>query len=299
MIIAGGTGVLGKLLSNAFIRQGWEVVVLSRSPADTPGKVKHVQWDGCTIGNWAAALEDATAVVNLAGQSINTRYTTKNKKEILASRTRSTAILGKAISRCHQPPAVWINAGGISGFEPTTTIFTERDIPTGTGFLAELSKQWEAAFTQADTPATRKVQLRMSPVLLSKGGMLAPLVSLTKWGLGGTVGKGDQYISWIHERDFVKLIVWIIDHARVAGVIHASSPNPVTNAEFMRALRQEVGVSIAIPTPDWAVRLGASVIGTDPQLALDGHRVVSHVLAEAGFQFDFPEIRGALQNLML
>src|SRR5690606_32354562 len=159
--------------------------------------------------------------------------------------------------------------------------------------------QWEAAFANASTPMTRKTQLRIGAVLLSKGGMLAPLAKLAKLGLGGTVGRGDQYVSWIHERDFVKLIDWLMKNEHISGVIHASSPNPVSNADFMRALRKRVGVPMGIPTPAWAVRLGAWVIGTEPKLALEGRRVVSSVLEKAGFQFDFPEMQGALRNLML
>lgn len=299
IIIAGGTGALGTLLTNAYTEQGWEVVVLSRSGSGAVENARLTHWNGRTIGEWAGELEGATAVVNLVGRPVDTRFTAKHKREILESRVMSTRVIGEAISRSRHPPAVWINAGGISIYQPSAATHTERDRPEGTDFLAQVSQEWEAALANAATPKTRKVQLRMGAVLLSEGGMLGTLVKLAKLGLGGTVGRGDQYVSWIHEHDFVKLVGWLIRRGHTSGAIHASSPNPVTNADFMQALRKRVGAHVGIPTPTWAVRLGAWFIGTEPQLALDGRRVVSHVLEEEGFHFDFPEIQGALHHLML
>ncbi len=299
IIIAGGTGALGTLLSNAYTEQRWEVVVLGRAGYQVPGNARYVRWNASTLGDWADELEGATAVVNLAGRSVNTRFTAKNKREILDSRVWTTKLIGEAISRCRHPPAVWINAGGISIYPPSATTFTESDRPKGTDFLAQVSQQWEAAFANAITPVTRKVQLRISSVLLSRGGMLGPLVKLAKLGLGGTVGRGDQYVSWIHQDDFVRLVDWLIKNEHVDGLVHASSPNPVTNADFMQALRRKIGVPVGMPNPAWAVSLGAWLIGTEPQLALDGRRVVSRVLEEAGFQFNFPELNVALRNLTL
>ncbi|MFB2118173.1 TIGR01777 family oxidoreductase [Parapedobacter sp. 2B3] len=299
IIIAGGAGVLGMLLSDVYTEQGWEVVVLSRTGFRVSGNIRYTYWNGYTLGDWTRELEGATAVINLAGQSINTRFTAKKKQEILDSRVLTTTLIGDAIAGCKHPPAVWINAGGISIFEPSSTLFTEQDPPNGTGFLAQVSKQWEAAFADANVPATRKVQLRISSVLLSKGGMLDPLVKLVRLGLGGTVGPGNQYVSWIHERDFAKLVGWIITNDSVEGIVHACSPNPVTNKAFMEALRRRLRVSIGIPAPAWAVRLGARVIGTEPQLALDGHRVVSKILRDEDFRFDYPDVAHALDNLLL
>ena len=290
---------MGTLLRDAYAKQGWEVVVLGRSPSRTLPNAKLVHWDGCTLDDWADVLEGATAVVNLAGRPINTRFTAKNKSAIMDSRVFSTAVIGEAIGRCQTPPRVWINAGGISVFAPSAVQRTEEDLPDGTGFLAAVSQHWEAAFADAAAPATRKILLRISPVLLAHGGTLAPLVRLAKLGLGGAVGSGNQYMSWIHQDDFVKLVQWLVGHEGMAGTIHACSPHPLTNADFMRALRKRIGAPFGIPAPAWAVRLGAPLIGVEPQLALDGYRVTSHVLKEAGFPFDFPELGAALRNLML
>ncbi|MGV3761211.1 TIGR01777 family oxidoreductase [Parapedobacter sp.] len=299
IIIAGGTGALGTLLSKAYSELGWEVVVLGRSESPMLRKARYIRWDGRSLGDWAGELDSATAILNLAGRPVDTRFTAKNKREILQSRVLTTTVIGEAIARCPTPPEVWINAGGISIFEPSSVLINENDVPDGMGFLAWVSRQWEASFADADTPTTRKVQLRMGSVLLSKGGMLAPLVKLAKLGLGGTVGPGNQYVSWIHEGDFVKLIDWLVARKSIMGVIHACSPNPVKNETFMRALRKRINAPIGLPTPTWMVRWGARLIGTEPQLALDGHRVTSKVLRDAGFQFDYPDVGHALDNLML
>ena len=299
IVIAGGTGALGKLLTDFYRGKDWDIVILTRSHRPPVGTVRYVMWDGRTLGTWTEELVGAAAVVNLAGRSLNTRFTASKKQEILDSRIQSTTIIGEAIGSSKHPPSVWINAGGISIFGSSTTLKTEADIPDGTGFPAIVSRRWEAAFAAAATPATRKVQLRISAVLLSEGGVLAPLVKLTKLGLGGTIGSGNQYLSWIHERDFVKLVDWSISNQGITGIIHASSPNPVRNRDFMKALRQRLGLPVGLPTPAWAVRIGARLIGTEPELVLSGNRIVSKTLADEGFEFSYPEITDALRTLAL
>ncbi len=299
IVIAGGTGALGSLVANAYCAKGWEVVVLTRTAGYTINGIRHVTWDGRTLAGWVTELEGAEAVVNLAGRNINTRFTPENRREILDSRIQSTALIGDAILRCALPPKVWVNAGGISIYASSASVRDERDEPDGTSFLAEVSKAWEEAFRYAVSPGTRKVQLRISSVLMYKKGLLAPLVKLARLGLGGTIGTGNQYISWIHGVDFVNLVVWLIDDASVTGIVHASSPNPMTNRDFLRALRHRLGVTVGVPAPAWAAKFGARLIGTEPELALSGHRVVSHVLAAEGFRFDFPELNDALDNLVL
>jgi len=299
IVVAGGSGALGSLLVDAYGQAGWKVVVLSRLAARPMGNLRRVAWDGQTLGNWVGELEGATAVVNLVGRSINTRFTARNKQEIRDSRVLSTAAIGDAILRSSDPPKVWINAGGISIYRSSAVLRTEDDSPDGTDFLAQVSRAWEAAFAQAVTPKTRKVQLRIGSVLLSKGGMLAPLVKLAKFGLGGPIGNGDQYISWIHEQDFVKLISWLISDRHLTGIVHSSNPNPVQNKDFMLALRKCLGIPIGLPNREWSTKLGGWIIGTEPELVLSGHRVVSKVLGDEGFRFDFPELGAALHNLIV
>lgn len=300
IVIAGGTGALGSLLADTYIAKGWEVIVLTRSAGrSSDNGLRHVVWDGRSLGAWAAELEGAEAVVNLAGKNINTRFTSENRREILNSRIRSTTLIGDAILRCRRPPKVWVNAGGISIYASAESTRDERDVPDGTSFLAEVSKAWENAFTYAVAPGTRKVQLRIGSVLLAKKGMLAPLVKLARLGLGGSIGTGNQYISWIHGLDFVNLVVWLIEGTSVVGIVHASGPNPVTNRDFLQVLRRRLGVAIGIPAPTWAAKFGAFLIGTEPELALSGHRVISRVLTDEEFRFDFPELGDALDNLVL
>ncbi len=299
IVIAGGTGALGGLLADFYVAKGWEVVLLTRSVRPSTQVIRYVMWDGRTLGKWADELIDAKAVVNVAGRSINTRFTENNKQKILDSRIDSTAIIGEAIGISKRPPEVWINAGGISIYEPSDILRTEADVPDGTGFLAGVSRAWETVFAEADTPVTRKLQLRISSVLTSKGGILSPLVKLTKLGLGGTIGSGRQYVSWIHEQDFVKLVDWCIRSRNVQGILHTSSPNPTQNKDFMRALRKRLSVSYGLPNYEWSTKIGAWLIGTEPELALSGHRVVSHRLQEEEFTLDFPELPDALHNLML
>lgn len=299
IVIAGGSGALGSLLVDAYGKAGWEVVVLTRSASSGLGHARYLTWDGETLGDWAETVDGATVVVNLAGKSINTRFTEASKREIWESRVKSTAVVAEAIRRSKRPPRLWINAGGISIYGPSEALRTEADVPDGTGFLAQVARAWEAAFAAAVTPATRKVQFRISSVLLSEGGMLTPLARLVRLGLGGTIGSGRQYLSWIHERDFVKLVDWTAGNQAVQGIVHASSPYPVQNVDFMRALRKRLGMPFGLPSPEWSTRLGARLIGTEPELVLSGRRVVSERLEKAGFQFNFPELRDALQNLVL
>ncbi|WP_353197019.1 TIGR01777 family oxidoreductase [Parapedobacter defluvii] len=299
IVIAGGTGALGKLLADFYVAMGWMVIVLTRSAWSSVPAIRYVTWDGKTLDTWADELTGAAAVVNLAGRSINTRFTANRKQEILDSRIDSTAVIGEAISICKSPPKVWINAGGIAIFGSSSALKTEADVPDGTDFLSLVSRQWEQVFSASMTPATRKIQLRISSVLLSGRGILSPLVKLTKLGLGGTVGSGNQYVSWIHNQDFVKLVDWLIVNETIVGIVHASSPNPVTNRDFMQALRKKLRIPFGIRNPTWSTKLGAWLIGTQPELALLGHRVVSGVLGDKGFVFDFPELPAALRNLML
>lgn len=299
IIIAGGTGALGRLLTDYYRRKDWEVVILTRSPHRGSHNIRFVLWDGRMLGTWADELSGATAVVNLVGKSINTRFTANNKEEILGSRVHSTAVIGEAIGINRRPPKVWINAGGISIFESSVALKTEADTPDGTNFLSVVSRRWEAVFSAAITPVTRKVQLRIGSVLLSKGGMLSPFVKLVRLGLGGTIGSGTQYLSWIHERDFARLVDWTISNDGINGIVHASAPNPVNNQDFMVALRKRLGISFGLRNYEWSTKLGAWLIGTEPALALSGHRVVSSMLHDRGFAFDFPELPSALDNLVL
>ena len=307
VVIPGGTGQVGTLLARDFKRHGHEVVVLSRRP---PRRAlwRVLKWDGATLGNWAAELDGADVVINLAGRSVNCRYTAENRRQILESRVDSTRVVGEAIARANQPPRVWLQAG-------TATIYAHRyDAPNdeATGliggsergssrpwrFSTEVAKAWEAAVAQAATPRTRKVILRSAMTMsVDAGGVFSVMLKLVQRGLGGRAGNGRQYVSWIHEHDFVAAVRWLVEHDDIAGPVNLCSPNPLPNAEFMRWFRLTWGLSFGLPAPRPLLDLGALFMRTEPELVLKSRRVVPGVLLQSGFKFRFPNWPEAVQDL--
>ncbi len=300
LIIAGGTGALGSILIEQYLDTDTEVVVLTRAARPDHHNIRYVQWDARTLGTWVKELEGATAVVNLVGKSVNCRYTEANKAEIVRSRVDATAAIGKAIQQATAPPQVWINAGSAAIFgNAGPSIKTEESVDFGEGFSPDVCKQWEVAFQDAPTPLTRKVILRIGVVLQTGEGVLKPFVRLARFGLGGPIGSGEQYLSWLHGTDFARLVEWVIEREQLEGVLHACSPYPVKNRDFMRAIRKEIGVPFGLPNPAWSTKIGAYLIGTESELVLSGRRVVSRILEKEKFEFRFPEIVVAFRNLAL
>ncbi len=299
LVIAGGTGALGSIIIDRYLNSETEVVVLTRKARLEHDNVRYVIWDATTLGKWTEEMEGATAVINLAGKSVNCRYTAKNKAEIIHSRVDSTAVIGEAIQRASAPPKVWINAGSAAIFGDSGDDLKTEESAVGEGFSPEVCKRWEAAFHRYDTLDTRKVFLRIGIVIQSQGGILKPFINLAKFGLGGKIGSGEQYLSWIHEVDFFNLVDWVIENENIQGVIHASSPNPIKNKDFMRAIREKLGVHVGLPSFEWATKIGAWLIGTEPELVLSGRRVVSARLDKNGFEFTNSEFTAALRTLAL
>ena len=297
ILLAGGTGSLGNFLSKYFSDRGYEIVVLSRSEPAAQGKVRFRKWDGRSLGDWTEELSSADCVINLSGKSVNCRYTEENKKQIIDSRVEPTAVLGKAIVNCPTPPALWINASSAAIYGNTKEI-TDEDSPFGEGFSPEVCKKWEAAFAMEETPKTRKVALRIGLVLSEEGGVLRPLIGLANYFLAGTIGSGEQYMSWIHEQDFGRLVERCIEQSTISGAVNACSPNPVTNKIFMQALRRGIGKAFGFPNPALLVRVGAFFLSTEPDLVLYGRRVVSKILSEKKFEFQHPEINEAMKNIL-
>lgn len=306
IVIPGGSGQVGTLLARAFHAEGHEVVLLSRKPQDTPWRVAF--WDGETLGDWVGEVDGADAVINLAGRSVNCRYTPENRRAIIDSRVRSTRVVGKAIAQSARPPKVWLQAG-------TATIYahrydapnddvsgilggTEPDLPDTWRFSLDVARQWETALDQAATPHTRKVILRSAIVMSAdRGGAFDTLRGLVRHGLGGQDGDGRQYVSWIHEQDFVRAVHLLLGAEVLAGPINLAAPNPLPNADFMRALRDASGIKIGLPATKWMLEIGARLLSTETELLLKSRRVVPHRLTEAGFTFDFPDWSQAAQNL--
>ena len=298
IVIAGGTGFLGSSILKRFEHEGYDLVVLTRQKSRQQGAVKYVQWNAQSLGPWTDELEGSTAVINLVGKSVNCRYTEANKKEIIASRVLATQVLGKAILCCLQAPKVWINASSAAIFGYSEEEIKNEDAAIGQGFSSEVCQYWEKAFNDISLPHTRKVILRIGVVLQADTGLLRPFLNLVRWGLGGNIGSGEQYMTWIHETDFLNLIDWVIKEEDAQGVFHASSPFPVKNKDFMKALRRTSPVPFGLPNPVWVIHLGAVLIGTEAELVLKGRRVVSKKLQEKGFIFKYPIIKNALEELL-
>ena len=297
IILAGGSGFVGKALTPLLLGRDYEVVVLTRASSSQTGDVRYAQWDGKTIGEWAKLADGAKAIVNLTGRSINCRHTPENRREIIESRVDSVQVLGKAITQCSQPPEVFVQAAGVGIYGESGDRWCDEDSPHGTDFVAEVCERWEAAFAAVEAPATRKVLLRLGVALGPDGGFLKVLSTLTRWFLGGQAGDGRQFVSWIHLADLTGMFMWGIDDANITGIFNAAAPNPVSNAELMQELRRVLHRPWSPPVPEFAIRLGAALMGTEPSLALTSQRCTPRHFLETDFKFDFPELRPALTNI--
>ena len=306
VVIPGGSGQVGTLLARAFQARGDEVVVLSRGPQEAPCRV--VAWDARSLGPWAAELDGADVVINLAGRSVNCRYGEENRRQILDSRVDSTRVVGEAVAAARKPPKVWLQSS-------TATIYAHRfdapndeltgivggnevDAPDTWRFSTEVARAWEEALEQAPTPHTRKVALRSAMVMSpDRGGIFDTLLGLVRKGMGGTSGSGRQFVSWIHEADFVAAIDWLIAHEELSGAVNISSPNPLPNADFMRDLRRAWGARIGLPATAWMLEIGAIFLRTETELILKSRRVVPGRLLSSGFSFRFPDWQSAVKDL--
>jgi uncharacterized protein (TIGR01777 family) len=306
IVIPGGSGQVGTLLARALVADGHEVVVLSRNPGNGSWRVG--QWDAKTIGDWATEIDGADAVINLAGQSVNCRYHTKNRRLIMESRIDSTRAIGQAIAGAARPPRVWLQASTATIYahrydapnDETTGLLggSEESVPDTWRFSIDVARSWEHAAIEAVVPQTRKVLLRAAMIMSpDPGGVFDVLLGLVRWRLGGASGDGRQYVSWIHERDFIRAVCWLIDHAELEGPVNLAAPNPVPNAEFMRALRAAWGIRFGLPAPKWMLEIGAFLMRTETELVLKSRRVVPGRLLQSGFVFQFPTWAAAASNL--
>jgi uncharacterized protein len=306
IVIPGGTGQVGTLLARAFVADGHEVVVLSRNPSKAPWRV--VRWDAETVSEWASEIDGADTVINLAGRSVNCRYHAENRRLIKESRTKSTRAVGEAIARAARPPRVWLQASTATIYahrydapnEETTGILggTEKGAPDTWRFSIDVAESWEEAANLVNVPHTRKVLLRsamtMSP---DRGGVFDVLLGLVRWGLGGASGNGRQYVSWIHDLDFIRAVYWLVEHAELSGPVNLAAPNPVSNAEFMRILRTAWGIGFGLPAAEWMLEIGAFFLRTETELILKSRRVVPARLLQSGFVFQFPTWAEAASDL--
>ena len=307
IVIPGGTGQIGALLARAFHEDGHEVIVFGRqAPKPAPWRVE--QWNLANVAYWSDKLGGADAVINLAGRSVNCRYTLRNRQEILQSRVESVRAVGHAISNARRPPRVWLQAStatiyahtyGAPNDETSGVIAgAEPDAPGTWRFSVDVATAWEKAFDEFPTRTTRKVKLRsamtMSP---DRGGIFDTLLALVRRGLGGVSGDGRQYVSWIHEADFIRAIYFLIERDDVDGAVNLASPNPVPNREFMAGLRRAWGASIGLPSAKWMLEIGAVFLRTETELILKSRRVIPGRLLREGFSFTYPDWPDAAREL--
>jgi len=292
IVIPGGTGQIGGVLARAFCAQNQDVVILTRRARAS----NHVPWDGETLGPWADEIDGCDVVINLAGRSVDCRYTTRNLQQMMRSRVRSTQVVGEAIGGAQRPPAVWLQMS-------TATIYAHRfDAPNdeATGLIAgdepdaparwrpsiDIAKAWEAAADAAHTPHTRKVLMRSAMVMSpDRGGVFDVLSRLTRWGLGGPLAGGRQYMSWIHHLDFVRAVEHLITSDDLHGPVNLAAPCPLPQREFMAAMRAAWGAWFGLPASAWMLEIAAFVLRTETELLLKSRRVVPGRLLESGFEF--------------
>jgi uncharacterized protein len=307
IVLPGGSGQVGTVLARHFHSQGDNVVVLARTVTRAPWRI--VPWDGETQGRWTEEFENADVVLNLAGRSVNCRYNQSNRREIKESRIRTTRLIGETIGRLAHPPRIWMNAS-------TATIYRDaydRPMDEGSGelggnepgapatwrFSMDVATSWEEAFFSSPAPGTRKIALRSAMVMSpDPGGIFDTLLRLVRFRLGGASGSGKQFVSWIHDQDFLSSVEYLIAHDDLDGAINMASPNPIPNAAFMAILRKAWRTRIGLPASAWMLELGAILLRTETELILKSRRVVPGRLLAHGFEFDFPTWDAAAHDLV-
>ena len=298
VVIAGGAGALGRRLCDDLDEHGHDVVVLTRRKR--PGRFRQVEWDGRTVGAWRTELE-GSAVVNLAGELVDRRPTPANIRLLTESRVQPTRALVEASATLARPVPVWVQASTLAIYGDAGDDVLDETAPAAQGpaQMAGVATAWEASVTGAHTD--RLVVLRTGIVLDRDTPALDRLLSLARWGLGGRVGSGRQWVSWIHIEDWLAIVREALDPQQcpaLEGVIHATGPHPVRNTDLMGALRAGLHRPPAPPTPAALVRLGAILLRTDPALALTGRRAAPSRLVTQGFQFAHPDLDEALADLL-
>ena len=305
IIIAGGTGQVGRFLASAFQHLEHEVVILSRSPRSDPWKT--VIWSNDSTDAWGEEIDGADVVINLAGRSVNCRYNPKNRRQIIESRTKTTTAIGQAIQNAAKPPKLWLNAGTATIYshrydapndEFTGVLGDDGNFPDSWRFSIDVAEQWEAAVNQFKLSSTRTVIARMAMVMGSgKKSVFDVLVGLAGKGLGGTLGNGKQYMSWIHELDFLRAVQWLIERENLSGPVNFCSPQPMPNKEFMKVVRDTVRAPIGLPAANWMLEIGAFFLRTETELMLKSRRVIPGKLEKDGFKFLYPHWTDAAQEI--
>jgi uncharacterized protein len=304
IVLAGGSGALGRALIPTLIEQGYSIVILTRNPP-TPstkqapqGVVRQVAWDARSPGPWQAELDGAAAILNLVGQSVDCRPTARNLERLRSSRVDSVIALAQACESCKNPPMIWLQASAIAYYGDVSKEICTEQRAAGNTPLADLCAAWEAAFDAVSIASMRKICMRISVILGTDFGALPKLATITKLGLGGKVGSGKQWVSWLHVDDFVKAIIWMLQNSKAQGTYNLSAPEPVRNQAFQAALRSRLGKRFGLPAPTPAAKLGAWILGTNSELALASLNCPPAHLQQQGFSFQYPDLRSALTDLI-
>ena len=292
IVIAGGCGFIGSYFKEQFKKLGFEVILISRKSNNTDT----IAW--ADKGKIIEALEGSEMLINLAGKSVDCRYNEKNKAEIMSSRVESTKALGEALLQCQNPPPLWLNSSTATMYRYSLDkAMTESNGEVGTGFSVDVAKAWENAFYSFQLPNTRQVALRIS-IVLGDGGVMKPYVNLVHFGLGGTQGSGKQMFSWIHIDDLYNIVLFIQKNDSIKGAVNCASPNPVTNKTLMQTFRKVMHVKIGLPAYTWMLEIGTFFLRTESELILKSRWVIPEKLLQAGYAFRFPELEGALKDIL-
>jgi len=298
IVIFGGSGFLGVNLAKDLIQKDYEVIIVSRNRPKENGLWEYVEWDGQNLGKWVESINNAEAFVNLAGRTVDCIKNAENCDAILRSRVDSTKLIAKALHNIDNPPKTWIQMSTAHRYGDSLDVVCDEDSTFGYGLAPYVGEKWEEAYSSNILPNIRQVIVRTSFVLGLSGGALKSMALLTKLGFGGKVGHGKQGISWIHEEDMNKIFIESIENKKMNGAYIASSPNPVSNEVFMKELRRATNAKLGLPAYSWMVKIAAPLLmKTDPDLALAGRYVIPKRLIEEGFEFIYPTIEQAFNNL--
>jgi uncharacterized protein (TIGR01777 family) len=307
IVIPGGSGQVGQILARHFHAQGHHLTVLTRTPKAAPWRV--LAWDAAHLHRWVKELDGADVLLNLTGRSVNCRYNAANRREILESRIGPTRLLGEAVAKLAHPPRLWMNAS-------TATIYrhaldrdmdevtgelggNETDAPSSWRFSIDVATRWEECFFAAATPQTRKIALRSAMIMSpDRGGTFDLLLRLVRFGLGGAASSGRQFMSWIHDADFVRAVDHLIARQDINGAVNLAAPRPLPNRDFMRALREASGMRLGLHASKWMLEFGAIFLRTETELLLKSRRVVPTRLLDDGFRFEFPQWPEAARELV-
>ncbi len=293
IVIPGGTGYLGQALTRALVARGDEVVVLTRGRTQSYDGWRAVSWDARMLGDWVQELEGADAVVHLSGRRVDTRSTRRNIDDLISSRVGPVGTVGRAVRACSNPPPVWVQSSSLAIFgHGGEQVIDESTTPTGIGprEMVTVCLAWESAFRHASVGIGRTVLLRMGIGLGGDGDPATKkLAQIVRMRLGGTVGSGRQWVSWIALEDLLAVLIRAIEDSSMRGTYHVTSPNPITNADLMATYRRLLGRRLGLPTPAIVAKLGAPFLGSTANLVLLGRRCMPTRLLEEGFEFQHPD----------